>query len=159
MDGSANKKNRSQLVTAALIVLVIVLMGSTFYISSTLLGSDQNGKNSSGLAPKKTKASNVTYSKLIALNNVTPTSVPTMEVTPTQGVSPTITVSETPSPTEIILARSPSITEGLSASGAATPTVSVSPTRIVSLPKTGIINNALIIFSLSLLVIFFSFLF
>lgn len=138
--------------------MIFSLLGSIFYITKVIT-SEEEAKTSS-LAPKKTKAANVTYSKLIALNTVS--IMPTEElVTSTAEPSPTINqISPTniisPSPTEIILALDNS---GSTSSQAAQVNTSVSPTRVTSLPETGFINNSLILFAAALVLIFFSFIF
>lgn len=131
-----------------LIAMIAVLFISIFYISIILLN---NQRKPSSVAPQKTKAGSITYSKLIALN----------------------TTRSTPSatPTEILLAvKSPSITQTQlfpSPSFTVTPTrlpttvfTSPSPTKTVtSLPETGYVTNSLVLFSVASLLILFSLLF
>ncbi len=155
-------------------------------------GVEENSQTSTAIAPRKIKASNVTYSKLIALNNnpsgvplpdetVSPTAVVSISVSPTESAIPTMAtppvITEpmaitatpvllassasgsattiTPTPTEIILAynnasASPKVTSVVS---------SASPTSVSNLPATGFINNAIIMFTMASLLIFFAFLF
>lgn len=161
-------KVKSKLITTILGLVIGVLVISIFFISSMITDDTEN----SPTTPKKTKAAAMTYSRNIALNktpnnqNPTPNNEPTLTPTakPTILLSPTGNTDNssnilTPTPTEIILAYSnPSISpeqEGNNASGSST----ISPTRATSLPETGYINNALIIFAVAGLLVFFSFLF
>lgn len=139
-------------------VMIFFLLGSIFYITRVITSEEE--VETASLAPKKTKAAAVTYSKLIALNTVsiTPTVepiTPTIEPSPTTGqISPTEVVS--PSPTEIILALDSG--KG-SASQTAQVNTSISPTKVINLPETGFINNSLILFTAASVLIIFSFIF
>lgn len=152
------KNNKPKLITIVLILMIFFLFGSIFYITKVI--TSEQGTETASLAPKKTKAANLTYSKLIALNTVSVT--PTMElVTPTTEPSSTIgQISPTkiisPSPTEIILALDNSKN---SSSQAAQISTSISPTKATSLPETGFINNSLILFAAASILILFSFIF
>ncbi len=138
-------------------VMIFFLLGSIFYITRVITSEEE--VETASLAPKKTKAAAVTYSKLIALNTVSIT--PTVEITPTIEPSPTTSqISPTevvsPSPTEIILALDSG--KG-SASQTAQVNTSISPTKVISLPETGFINNSLILFTAASVLIIFSFIF
>ncbi len=155
-----NKK--SKIVTIVLLVMTVGLMLSIVYIGYMLTASPEKSPQ---IAPRKTKAQSANYSKIISLDTQggldetqpTPTSLPT--VSPTVSVTPAVSVS--PSPTEIILAyQNPTITNRVSSpSAAVTASASATPTKTATLPKTGFINNAIILFGVSALVIFVSFIF
>lgn len=113
-------------------------MGAIFYIGYILTS---NQEKPSTIAPQKTKAQTGSYSKFIALE-----------------ISPSLT----PTPTEIVLAyQNPTPSLSATASGTATPkvTLTITPTKIATLPQTGFITNAIILFGVSALVIFISFIF
>lgn len=130
--------------------VTIFLIGTIFYISTLLTSGNDN--KTSAVAPRITKASNVTYSKLIALNQVTP------EATPTPTLTESLTETPTPSPTETVLAyANPSVTG--SASSEANITTTLTPTKVKDLPDAGFIYNGLIIFAAAMVLVFFSFLF
>lgn len=155
--------------------MTILLIGVIFYISNLLISGDDKTR-SSAIAPQKTKAANVTYSKLIALNNIPPelTLTPTLAPTSTPVISTTPATSSeinksfiemggttgapTPTPTEIILAyTNPSITG--EASLEAGITLTITPTNVKDLPDAGFVYNGLIIFAAAMVLVFFSFLF
>ena len=162
--------------TIILFTVIIILMGSIFYVSFLLSNEKTAGTDSSPVAPKTTKATSNTYSKLVALNTIQNTPTPTLTPNPTQGAgvpstspaaaieptsveSPTTTgvISSTPTPTEILLAlNSPMVTESYASSS---PTLESTSSAVTSLPESGFINNALIMFISAGLLIFFSFLF
>ncbi len=141
------EKKNSKKTTVILLLVITILIFSIFYISFML---NQGGSEitTSPTVPKKIKAANVTYQKLLAVNRTVPEEIPT-EIPVTSEPSPTIT----PSPTEIVLAyQNPTITTDNSIE-------TISPTRVEALPESGFINNALIIFAASSLLIFISFIF
>jgi len=143
------EKKNSKKTTVILLLVITILIFSIFYISFML---NQGGSEitTSPTAPKKIKAANVTYQKLLAVNRTVSEEIPT-EIPVTSEPSPTIT----PSPTEIILAyQNPTITTTTDNSQE-----TISPTRVEALPESGFINNALIIFAASSLLIFISFIF
>lgn len=140
-------------------------MGAIFYVSLIL---NNEAKQTQTITPIRTKAAGITYKKSLSVgsgeNSPTPTMVieptPTTvqqsesQITPTAILSPSIV----PSPTEIILAQGNLSAEENSPS----PSTTAAPTdiaKITSLPESGFINNALIIFTVSSLLIFFAFLF
>jgi len=163
MDGWEIKnmvKNKSQLTTIVLLIMTFCLLGATGYISFLLTAGDE-GK--SKIVPIKTKAADITYSKLVTFNTtdvgMIPTEVPTEIPTPTveEMVSPA-EAQETPTPTEIILAyNNLEVTE--EATGEAELSTTLSPTKVQNLPDAGFIYNGLIIFAAAILMVFFSFLF
>lgn len=149
--------NMKRKTTVILLIVIIFLIGAIFYISWQL-NSDING--TSPIVPRKTKAASKTYSKLIALN-VTGTASPTNIVEPTlePTIEPTIEVLPTNiiSPTEIILAYA-NPTEAITSASYSSQLQST-PTGVNALPETGFINNTLIVFAVSGLLIFISFIF
>jgi len=153
------KNNKPKLITIVLILMIFFLLGSIFYITKIITNEGED-ETTSNLVPKKTKASSLTYNKLIALNTISV--MPTIGlITPTTEPSPTINqISPTNiaslSPTEIILALDNS---KRTASQAAQISTSVSPTKITSLPETGFINNSLILFAAASVLILFAFIF
>jgi cytochrome c biogenesis factor len=168
-------QDKSKITTGLLIFMTIFLIGAIFYISNLLISGDNETKTSA-VAPRKTKAANVTYSKLIALNNISPepTLTPTLAPTSTPAVSTTpatsseinksfveaggTTEAPTPTPTEIILAyANPSVTGEASSEAGITSTII--PTKVKDLPDTGFVYNGLIIFAAAMVLVFFSFLF
>lgn len=170
-------KGKSKIVTFLLIFVTVFLVGAIFYISTLLTSGTESETQTSQIAPRKTKAANVTYSKLIALNEVTPD--PELTPTPTEEESQE-TASEqtsisgetfsqpetegeieealTPTPTETVLAYvNPTTTEDASAE--ASTTVTQTPTKVQDLPDAGFVYNGLIIFAAAMVLVFFSFLF
>lgn len=153
-------------MTGFLIFMILVLMGSIFYISRVLLADNPSSTGRSAVAPLKTKAAGKTYSKLLAINQtVEPTQSDIMQSLPTDG-APTQTAvvtgqqtATTISPTETVLAyQSLSPT---SVSGTSSPIISstISPTVAQTLPETGYFNNTIILFAVSSLFLFVAFLF
>jgi len=169
-------KNKSKIATVLLMFITVFLIGTIFYISTLLTSGDEN--KTSAVAPRKTKAANVTYSKLIALNQdtvekepepsltPTPTVLPEEEVATIETVSTTLTPSlkedqgltETPTPTETVLAYVNPTTADKASSEAKT-VATLEPTNIKDLPDAGFIYNGLIIFAAAIVLVFFSFLF
>lgn len=157
-----NKK--SKIITAVLLIMTVGLMLSIVYIGYMLTAMPEKSPQ---IAPRKTKAQSASYSKIISLNTqggldetqLTPTLTMTPTVSPSN--SPTSSISITPSPTEIILAyKNPTITDRVSLpSATVTASASATPTKTAVLPKTGFINNTIIFFGVSALVIFVSFIF
>jgi len=153
-------QGKSKISTIFLLVITFLLLGSIIYISFLLNPPD---KESSSITPRQTKAANITYSKLIALNR-SPTEVannenlqPSVENSPVPTET-TPTEMESPTPTEIILAyKNQSITGEATEAGQITSTVV--PTKVKNLPDVGFIYNGLVIFAAAMLLVFFSFLF
>jgi len=136
--------------------MTIGLMVSIFYIGYVLTNSSE--KNTS-IAPQKTKAQSANYSKFVAINTTNGSVTPTVEPpSPTNKNNPTISLSLTP--TEIILAyQTITITTALTPSVTNTASLSATPANARTLPKTGFITNAIVLFGVSALVIFISFIF
>ena len=176
-------KNKSKIITIVLLVMTVGLVAAIIYISQIITSQPQQGEVNTNLAPQKTKAADVSYQKTVALDEVTPTLVPTATapgenevLTPTvvansllalnsndstlsASITPTVaaetTTTLTPSPTEVVLAYNvtPLVTDS-SASISAT-TVAKAKT----LPDSGFITNSIIMFVAAGLIIFFSFMF
>lgn len=162
-------KTKSTIISAVLVIVIVVLAGSMIIISKALLSDDPLSSQGQTIAARKIKASDRSYSKLIALNR-TPSNSPTPSqvdttLTPTPSTeadaqltpSPTGSVpdeelSGSVTPTEIILAYQ-NTTPGASQSS------SLSPTGVDNLPESGNFNNALILFGVSGVFIFLSFIF
>jgi len=90
-----------------------------------------------------------------------PVTIPTKPViTPTTPVEPTqeLVESATPSPTEVIIAVIKP-TEISDSSASSDEVTDVSPTKIVSLPITGLTDRALTLFGVAISFIFFAFIF
>jgi cytoskeletal protein RodZ len=148
---------KEKIVTLGLILMMIFLIGAIFYFSYLLMEAPTEEKTTSAVAPKKTKAQVATSEKFIALNqntssNPSPTSyLPTS--TPTQTPTDNLVTKETPTPTEIILAK------------AETPTplpsnnYYLSPTKITTLPTSGAVHSILILFGVAAFFILYSLLF
>lgn len=171
------KLSKEQLVRGFLLSIIILMVFLIFFISFKLR---DNGNKTVSLAPRKIKAVNKTYSRLIVLKPTEvegPVNSPTPileEPTPTSPVngltplitnknetaiesSPTVEVGETITPTEIIVAYvKPTIEEKISTKEGET---SISPTPVKNLPEAGTVGYPILIFGLATLVIFFSFLF
>jgi hypothetical protein len=145
-------KNKSKIATILLIFVTIFLIGAIFYISTLLTTSNES--KTSQIVPRKTKAASITYSKLIALNQVTPEPTQTPITEPTDQVSAFEETMLTPTPTETVLAYVSTDT----ASSEAEATTQV-PTSVKDLPDAGFVYNGLIIFAAAMVLVFFSFLF
>ncbi len=117
-----------------LLLLVVFLLGSVFYISFYV-----NGKKGAQTAPLRAKAQDSSFNKTITISSPTPTPQITITNQPTITQIPTATTLPLVSPTLI-------------------PTV-ISPTTISQLPETGYINNLLVFFSVGSLALMLSFLF
>lgn len=131
-------KGQAKIVTIILLVMTVGLMLAIFYIGYVLTTNTEKPRT---IAPQKTKAQSGSYNKFIAL-----------EITP----------SLTPTPTEIVLAyQNPTPTLSATASGTVTPkvTATITSTKVATLPQSGFITNAIILFGVSALVIFISFIF
>jgi cytoskeletal protein RodZ len=148
---------KEKIVTLGLILMMIFLIGAIFYFSYLLMEAPTEEKTTSAVAPKKTKAQVATSEKFIALNqnsssNPSPTSyLPTL--TPTQTPTDNLVTEQTPTPTEIILAK------------AETPTplpsnnYYPSPTEVTTLPTSGTVHSILILFGVAAFFIFYSLVF
>lgn len=161
-------KDKKKVVTIVLLVSVLILMIMVFYIGFLLVSSNKQNSNQS-VAPKKVKASNVSYSKLIVFaapgsgsqngGTSSPSNTPTSTIKPT--AAPTVTnnpLSGTPTPTEIILALN-NVSGTPIASVSPTKIASSSPTVIKSLPQTGYINGSVIFMTVAGVLVFLSFVF
>lgn len=140
-------------VSFFLIGIIFILGGLSIFIVTKLK------EEKPGTVPIKTKAADVTYKKLIALNSSSNSPTPTSEIiTPTSII--TQNPEETLSPTPINLVVTPILTPESTPQELAynllTPTTDVTPTisptsqAIKTLPQSGI-------YQISLFVVFFSF--
>ena len=162
----SKKKN---IITGILLVMVVGLMGAVFYISYLL--TNTTPQSPTATAPKKIKASNVSYTKLLALNQTSGNSN-----VPPPTDTPSVVPTDTPNPSETVLAlnnqgvtqpASQNVTQAASKSGSieitnsvsGNSTASTSATSIKTLPTTGLITNSLIITAAAGLLLFFAFLF
>lgn len=145
-----NMNKKSKIVTVVLLVMTVFLMGAIFYIGYVLTS---NSDKTPAITPQQIKAQSGSYNKFIALE-ISPTDKLTPTVAPTQTVlayqNPTPTFSATISPT-VIPTVTPTVTPQT--------TVTVTPTRAAMLPQTGFITNTIILFGVSALVMFISFIF
>lgn len=152
-------KKKSKLITLILLIMTIFLMGAILYIGYILTA---NTNKALSVAPQTTKAQTGSYNKFIALDRTGGGANSTPVVSPTPTVMLTLTPTPTPTPTEIVLAYQ-NLTPTLFAttSGIVTPnvTLTITPTKVVTLPRTGFITNAIVLFGVSALVIFISFIF
>ena len=145
---------RSRLVTFILLVITAVLVVISLYVAFLL--ADNSSTTSAPIVSVKTKAQSKTYTRKIDFNLLTPTLTPTPTLSPTLAVTPNEFSS--PTPTEVILAyNNPSPTDATSDSLEITD--SPTPTKTTTLPETGYINNALIIFASATLLIFLALIF
>lgn len=157
-------KDKSKLTTVVLLIMTFFLLGAIVYISFLLTSG--NGEKSK-IAPIKTKAANITYSKLVALNptgtelvspqdQISTVPTPTVEEEINEVTITPTDVENSPTPTEIILAYKTLDAEEATEDSKI---LTVSPTKIQDLPDAGFVYNGLIIFSAAMLLVFFSFLF
>lgn len=150
------KKNKQLLI--ALIFVVVIMVVVTVYMGTTLLF---NSSATQPVVKTKVKASDEGFQKVVVLDN--PTVTPTISAPPTVMIAAAGTLSITPTPTEIILAfNTPAVTSYLSpTSSFVSPvsTTSATITRMQTLPKTGFVNNSLILFAVASTLVFVAFLF
>lgn len=152
-----NMSKKSKIVTIILLVMTVFLMGAIFYIGYILT---TNSDKTPAITPQQIKAQSGSYNKFIALgtnNGVTsPTPKPSNIISPTQAVlayqNPTPTFSATISTT-----LTPTVASTITPQ--TTVTVTVTPTKAAILPQTGFITNTIILFGVSALVMFISFIF
>lgn len=165
---------RSKITTIFLIATTVIMVVLIFYISYLLTA--KNEPELSPTVPHKTKAANVTYSKLITLNQNLSTndsnlndqndSIATNEANINSSRSETMISNEptptmikdlTPTPTEIILAYNDSKKEATSSADKLEETPTTVKTS--TLPDSGGFFQSLFIFTMAVTLIFFSFLF
>jgi len=161
-------KNKPKITTFLLVFVTVFLIGAIFYISTLLTSETKSETQTSQIAPRKTKAASVTYSKLIVLNEVAPepTLIPSPTIMEEEQESVAFSQTQTeeeivetpsPTPTETILAYvNPTTTEEATSEAE---TTTLTPTKVQNLPDTGFIYNGLIIFAAAMVLVFFSFLF
>jgi len=162
---------KEKIITISLFLMMIFMSGLIFYFSYLLMEAPTEEKNTSSIAPKKTKAEVATSERFIALNqntsnNDSSTNTPTptevtvsnqnsvKELDDNQLISPT----EIPTPTEIILAKviTPTPTYMSSTNNYYLSPTILSPTEIKNLPNSGSISYSFIFFAIALFLIFYS---
>ncbi len=158
--------------------MTLGLVIAIVYISQAITSESKTDDVKTNLAAQKTKAANITYDKTIPLENIsptetaviaptseltgTPTNIPT-EILPSTTVVPTVNNllaynNATISPTEIILAYN-NTTLSPTVADYSTGSLSATVVKAKTLPTSGFINNAIIMFVAAGLIIFFSFMF
>lgn len=150
-------KSKTKIGTGILLVLTVFFLSAIGYITFIIIsGSGERAKTS----PQKTKASNITYSKTIALNTSYGNQDLSSTLTPTQAAA-----EATPTPTETVLAYA-NPTASVGAQIEASPTLGVTAPvsqtttpAITSLPQAGSYHQAFLIFSGAALLVFFSLIF
>jgi len=155
-------KEKIHLKTIFLLGLIVILVGGIFYLSVQLTNSPGSAKLP--IQRVKTKAAAKDYTKLIALNDISPTTISSSDlVSPSPSTSPSLSPSPSsslpslsPTPTDIVVAKnnlSPSGEEEVSSAEG-----TILPTRIVSqLPASGYTGYTLAIFGAALMMILFAF--
>lgn len=145
-----NKK--SKIVTIVLLVMTVFLMGAIFYIGYILTS---NSDKTPSIAPQQTKAQSGSYSKFVALgtNNIVS---PTNQITPVLSPTEAVLAYQNPTPT---LSATISATVTPRTTVTATVSATIAPTKVATLPQTGFITNTIILFGVSALVMFISFIF
>jgi len=153
------------LKTVLLLGFIIIFVVGIFYFSIQL----REGVGSAKLPTKriKIKAAVKNYTKLIALNNVSPSSNPSsypspslssLVLSPTSSLSPSLSPLLSPSPTDIIVAKNNISPTQDSSILSLTETVSPTIKQTISqLPKSGYIGYTLAIFGVGLTMILFAF--
>lgn len=154
--GWENNMNKEKIFQILILLIILISMVAIVVVSRQLI-SEENGSSYQPVHKSfKTKAAAKTYSRLLALNtNPTPSEIPTAVISPSPIFSPTLPPEESPTPTEIILAKN-------NLSGTETPLpsnnfyqTSPSPT----LPESGSYQGAVFLVGLATLIIFLSFVF
>lgn len=159
---------KQKLIKFGLIFMTVFLLGSTIYITLLL-----NNTGPTTTTVKKTKAASVTYTKTLALNTEPvqpeisetpvlsgPTVIPTEKLLSYNSINQTgqPTPKSTPSPTLSASTLSPTVsstTQPTQTQGA----VTVTPTGVASLPKSGWMQSSIVIFAAASIFIFLSFLY
>lgn len=162
-----NMSKKSKIVTIILLVMTVFLMGAIFYIGYILTA---NSDKTPSITPQQIKAQSGSYNKFVALgtnNGVTsPTPKPSNIISPTDKLTPTVAPTQTvlayqnPTPTfsaTISTTLTPTVTSTITPQ--TTVTVTITPTKAAMLPQTGFITNTIILFGVSALVMFISFIF
>lgn len=149
--------NKSKLITGLLLVLIIVLVGSVFYITTTLTGGSKSALTST--PTRKTIASPKTYNKLIAINQGAPSPAPTGAVSPVPteiilayqnptATIPPLTSTPTTIPTGILLV-SPSVTQFPVSPTSYFDSSQTATSAASTLPETGFFNASLLFLTLA----------
>lgn len=153
-----SKKNN--IITVVLLFFVVILVIAVVLIGRALSTKTSKTTNAA-VAPKKVKASNVSYSKLIVLTKsqdnpfVTTALSPTVVTQLSSTPGPTVTSQSTPTVTEMLLAASKTSPTVQSSSKSAA-IASATATVVKSLPVTGVITNSLMILLFAASLVFLS---
>lgn len=151
--------NKKRLTQIFILVIIFLSMLTIIFVSKDLFFNNYQTYQPSS-STVKVKASQKTYSRFIALNQLpSPTlnePTPTLKITEelkTPTPSSLISPLESPTPTEIILAKAASLTITPEES-----IVTTSPTKgSTEIPDSGFYQNLQWLFIISTLIIFFSF--
>lgn len=143
------KVNYSKLIF--LIISLLTVMVVIFVI--VLIKQSSSVRNEVAVSPKIIGLPTVTLKPKVILSP-TPTPSPIVSLTPTLTTMPTIILS--PLPTEIVLAKSPSLTPVISSADVTT-TQEITGSKPQTLPETGNIGKGFLIFGVAISTIFFSF--
>ncbi len=162
LPGSLIKKDSQSANYSKLVFLIISLL-TVMVVIFVLILIKQNSslRNEASVSPtmiilptttlKPTQAPTVGPTVLLS-----PSPTVSLLPSPTVSSSPTLIVSLSPSPTEIILAQTPSLTPTKSLANTS-PTQEISSSKPQTLPETGRIGKGLLIIGVAISTIFFSF--
>ena len=141
--------------TLLIIFAVFILAGITFLLTVLL----QTKEPITPIAPKKTKASNRTYKKLIVFAHITPTDIPliTQANGDSESQSQTQQGETIPTPTEFEIVVTPLLTGVTESQASLSPTDSVGGDQISQLPEAGIYDFSIIMFIISGAILVFAF--
>lgn len=168
LPGSLIKKddkpaNYSKLVFLTISLLTIMVVIFVFI----LIKQNSSVRNEASINPTTIASPTPTLKPTIILPSaVTPTIEPTVALSPSPNdflspspvvsSSPTLIISLSPSPTEIVLAQTPSLTPTESLNNTS-PTQGIANSKPQTLPETGTIGKGLLIIGVAISAIFFSF--
>lgn len=148
-------KNK-QIFQFAILGIIFLGMIAIIFIGMQLLGDDNNQSYQPNTKAIKIKAATKTYTRLLALNYISPTPIPSLTPTPviSEEISPSLASEDqlqSPTPTEIILAQaeiSPTLASSVDEEGSSSSEV---------LPESGTYQSLLYLVGLSFLIITFAF--
>jgi hypothetical protein len=148
-------KNK-QIFQFAILGIIFLSMIAIIFIGMQLLGDDSNQSYQPNTKAIKIKAATKTYTRLLALNYISPTLVPSLTTTPviSEEISPSLANEDqlqSPTPTEVILAQteiSPTLASSVHEEGSSSSEV---------LPESGTYQSLLFLVGLSFLIITFAF--
>lgn len=165
LPGSLIKKDNKQVNYSKLVFLIISLLTIMVVIFVFILIKQNSSVRNE--APTIVVLPTPTLKPTIILPpTVTPTIEPTVALSPSPNdflspspvvsSSPTLIISLSPSPTEIVLAKTPSLTPTESLNNTS-PTQGIANSKPQTLPETGTIGKGLLIIGVAISAIFFSF--